>query len=223
MSALAVRNKNGEKIYYSGSQFDGFENIGTHHLCIRTGSGENDVQKYGLTSTPLNDKYKALRMKISDGATGKDAYIAQKYISSMTHTASYSSGYDSSQILASETNTGLGTKTTKSITCSPLYYGRYVTESSSQSRDYTSSWTVEWNNWFSNGKYMFKSSGTSYFTSSYVPCIATIYEYRNRNVTQHNIYTVTSMITSTITQYSPIITNTLYTLINNVLTHNANL
>ena len=73
MSGLAIINRNGEKINYTGTQFSGLENIGNHHLCVRTGAGSNDVIKYGLTSTPLNDKYKALKMKISNIADGKYA------------------------------------------------------------------------------------------------------------------------------------------------------
>lgn len=45
MSHLVVNGKDGKEIHYSGSQFDGLENIGTHHLCIKTGSGLNDIKK----------------------------------------------------------------------------------------------------------------------------------------------------------------------------------
>lgn len=140
MSALAVRNKNGEKIYYSGSQFDGFENIGTHHLCVRTGSGENDVRKYGLTSTPLNDKYKALRMKIPDNATGKDAYIAQKYVKEKTiiteeeFSNTRSSQYTETETFASTTSI-TKTSSTKSASQPLTYYGKQIkTSSYSQER-----------------------------------------------------------------------------------------
>ena len=64
MSGLAVRNKSGELLQYTGTQFEGLENTGTHHLCVRTGPGVGGVRKYGLTSAPLNDKYKGLRMRM---------------------------------------------------------------------------------------------------------------------------------------------------------------
>ena len=84
MSGLVIRDKNGENISYTGTQFEGLEELGSRHLCVRTGSGAEDVVKYALTSKPLNDKYKALRMRISDGASGKEAYIAQRYVESRT-------------------------------------------------------------------------------------------------------------------------------------------
>ena len=90
MSGLVIRDKNGENISYSGTQFEGLEDLGSRHLCVRTGSGEGDVVKYALTSKPLNDKYKALRMRIPDGASGKEAYIAQRYVESRTVSVSTS-------------------------------------------------------------------------------------------------------------------------------------
>ena len=128
MSGLAVRNQNGEAVHYTGSQFSGLENTGTHHLCVRTGTGADDVVKYGLTSTPLNDKYKGLRMRIPDhagGNGGRDAYIAQRYSvsesasSSKTYTASRVSNYVSSTTLRTASSSRLSTYTaTRSTTWS---------------------------------------------------------------------------------------------------------
>ena len=39
MSGLVIRDKNGENISYSGTQFEGLEDLGSRHLCVRTGSG----------------------------------------------------------------------------------------------------------------------------------------------------------------------------------------
>lgn len=132
MSGLAVRNQNGEAVHYTGSQFSGLENTGTHHLCIRTGTGADDVVKYGLTSTPLNDKYKGLRMRIPDhagGNGGRDAYIAQRYSvsesasSSKTYTASRVSNYVSSTTLRTASSSRLSTYTaTRSTTDGRSYY-----------------------------------------------------------------------------------------------------
>ena len=74
-----------------------------------------DVVKYALTSKPLNDKYKALRMRISDGASGKEAYIAQRYSTSVsasaskTYTTSRASNYVTSRTLSTASSSKLST------------------------------------------------------------------------------------------------------------------
>lgn len=130
MSGLVIRDKNGENISYSGTQFEGLEDLGSRHLCVRTGSGAGDVVKYALTSKPLNDKYKALRMRIADGASGKEAYIAQRYVESRTVsvstscTSSRSSQYTTIETLTSASSSRSSTtNTTRSVTQSPVYYG----------------------------------------------------------------------------------------------------
>lgn len=133
MSGLAVRNKSGELLQYTGTQFEGLENTGTHHLCVRTGAGAGGVRKYGLTSAPLNDKYKALRMRIPDNAGGnggRDAYIAQRYSvsesasASKTYTTSRASNYVSSTTLRTASSTRLSTgNATRVSTHAPIYYG----------------------------------------------------------------------------------------------------
>lgn len=130
MSGLVIRDKNGENISYSGSRFEGMEGLGGHHLCVRTGSGTGDVKKYALTSTPLDDKYKALRMRISDGASGKEAYIAQRYVESRTvsvstsYTSSRSSQYTTIETLTSASSSkSITTNATRTMTQSPIYYG----------------------------------------------------------------------------------------------------
>lgn len=131
MSGLVIRDKNGEKLSYSGTQFEGLEDMGSRHLCVRTGSGAEDVVKYALTSKPLNDKYKALRMRIPDGASGKEAYIAQRYVESRTvsvstsYTSSRSSQYISTKTLTTGSYTRVGTRTaTRSMSQNPVYYFR---------------------------------------------------------------------------------------------------
>ena len=46
MSGLVIRDKNGENISYFGTQFEGLEDMGSRHLCVRTGSGAEGVVKY---------------------------------------------------------------------------------------------------------------------------------------------------------------------------------
>ncbi|NBI61319.1 hypothetical protein D3Z53_25855 [Lachnospiraceae bacterium] len=130
MSGLVIRDKNGENISYFGTQFEGLEDMGSRHLCVRTGSGAEGVVKYALTSKPLNDKYKALRMQIADGASGKEAYIAQRYVESRTVsvstscTSSRSSQYTTIETLTSASSSKSSTtNATRSVTQSPVYYG----------------------------------------------------------------------------------------------------
>lgn len=214
MSGIVIRGKT-ENISYSGTQFDELDNIGHCHLCVRTNTGTEGIKKYALTTTPLNDKYKALKMQIPNEASGKEACVAQRYVDSRI--VSVSNNYtstQSSQYTVVETHTTASSSKTitqtasKSITQKPVYYGAMITKSDAQVRDYTTSYTVAWDNWFENGKYMLRSSGTSYFTSTYVACTATIYEYRNKNVTQHNVYSVTRTVSSTTTRHTSTITNT---------------
>lgn len=142
MSGLAVRNKSGEKVNYTGSQFDGLESVGSHHLCVRTGSGEAGVKKYALTSTPLNDKYKALKMRIPDNAganAGEDAYIAQRYYEEKSTTQSYlyvdsrESNYTETNTITQESTTRSKSATTSTRNSVVTRYGNYVNRSSSTS------------------------------------------------------------------------------------------
>ncbi|MEY8495683.1 hypothetical protein AALC16_22130 [Lachnospiraceae bacterium 29-91] len=130
MSGLVIRDKNGEKLSYSGTQFEGMEELGSRHMCVRTGSGAGDVVKYALTSKPLNDKYKALRMRITDGGSGKEACIAQRYVDSRTVsvstscTSSRSSQYTLTETLTSASSSRSSTTTaTRIASQNAVYYG----------------------------------------------------------------------------------------------------
>lgn len=184
MSGLAVRNKNGELLQYTGTQFEGLENTGTHHLCVRTGAGTEDVVKYGLTSAPLNDKYKGLRMRIPDnggGNGGRDAYIAQRYSTSAsassarTYTASRVSNYVSSTTLRTASSTRLSTgNATRVSTHAPIYYGSSpIIFTTTSSDKFNGSWQVG-----VKGRLLTNSSGTSIYTS--------VLAYANIKVTSYD-------------------------------------
>ncbi len=184
MSGLAVRNKNGELLQYTGTQFEGLENTGTHHLCVRTGAGTDDVVKYGLTSAPLNDKYKGLRMRIPDnggGNGGRDAYIAQRYSTSAsassarTYTASRVSNYVSSTTLRTASSTRLSTgNATRVSTHAPIYYGSSpIIFTTTSSDKFNGSWQVG-----VKGRLLTNSSGTSIYTS--------VLAYANIKVTSYD-------------------------------------
>lgn len=200
MSGLAVRNKNGEMVHYTGSRFEGLENVGTHHLCVRTGSGADSVKKYALTSAPLNDKYKGLKMRIPDNAGGdggREAYIAQRYSvsesvsSSEAYTTSRASNYVSSTTLKTASSTRLSTaNVTRVSTHAPIYYGSSPIKSTTTTRNvfgggtYTRTVNVE-------GRLLSYSSGTSIYTQITAYANASI----SKSDTLWNLATVVMTIT----------------------------
>ena len=184
MSGLAVRNKSGELLQYTGTQFEGLENTGTHHLCVRTGAGAGGVSKYGLTSAPLNDKYKTLRMRIPDnggGNGGRDAYIAQRYSvsesasASKTYTTSRASNYVSSTTLRTASSSRLSTgNATRVSTHAPIYYGSSpIIFTTTSSDKFNGSRQVG-----VKGRLLTNSSGTSIYTS--------VLAYANIKVTSYD-------------------------------------
>lgn len=214
MSGLAVRNKNGELLQYTGTQFEGLENTGTHHLCVRTGAGTDDVVKYGLTSALLNDKYKALKMRIPDnggGNGGRDAYIAQRYSTSAsassarTYTASRVSNYVSSTTLRTASSTRLSTgNATRVSTHAPIYYGSSpIIFTTTSSDKFNGSRQVG-----VKGRLLTNSSGTSIYTSvlAYanikVTSYDTLWEEGTASVTvTRGAYSVTRTQTSRVSNY----------------------
>lgn len=213
MSGLAVRNKNGEKVHYTGTQFDGLENEGTHHLCVRTGQGAGGVKKYGLTSSPLNDKYKALKMRIPDNAggnAGKEAYIAQRYSvgastsAARTYTTSRVSNYVSSTTLRTASSSKSTTKTaTRISTHSPIYYGSSPVTFTSTT--YTNTAGLNGGKVSLTGKLMNGSSETSYHTSDYWQAQWSFYASSNGKYivkgTFSDTYTVTRTVSSRVSNY----------------------
>lgn len=112
MAHLVYRGSSGVQ-HFSGSKYVNPE-LGTHRFCIRTGTGKNDVIKYGLTTQSSASEYCGFKMKVSN----KDAYIGryQGYsstaseIKSMTTLTYYSGSYwsfkGSHQYTTSTTNSG---------------------------------------------------------------------------------------------------------------------
>ena len=226
MSGLVIRDKNGENISYSGTQFEGLEDLGSRHLCVRTGSGAEDVVKYALTSKPLNDKYKALRMRISDGASGKEAYIAQRYVDSreisipQSYSSTRTSQYTSVQTFTSKSTTSIATRNnTRSVSQNPVYYGkpyvRIVSGTAVMDRDGNHYWRVTLTH-VSSEKFMNNSSGTSFtaysntvsFTISKNISNTTIhsngYSALSYKISMTNSYEVTRTQTSKVSSYTEI-------------------
>ena len=128
---------------------------GTRRLCVRTGTGADDVAKYGLTSDMSASKYCGMRMYMD----GKYAYIGR----SQTYTSSRSSQYDTTSTRQSNYET---TSTRSS---------QYNTTSSRQSNYNTEDW--RWSQYDTytterrtHGSYVDYNnySGLYYRSSSYV-------------------------------------------------------
>ncbi len=72
MGYLVSNGRNG-RVEYSGTQYVNLPG-GTKKLCVRTGTGPNDVIRYGLTTRSSASAYCGLRMRIEGGV----AYIGRR-------------------------------------------------------------------------------------------------------------------------------------------------
>jgi hypothetical protein len=88
---LVSRGSEGN-VSYSGTQYVN-PTAGTRRLCIRTGSGEDGVIRYGLTTDPAASEYCGMRMRIN----GNTAYIgrSEPAVQSSSYTTSSLSSYGS--------------------------------------------------------------------------------------------------------------------------------
>lgn len=89
MGYLVSRGSEGN-VSYSGTQYVN-PTAGTRRLCIRTGSGEDGVVRYGLTTDPSASEYCGMRMRID----GNTAYIGR------SEPAVQSSSYTNSNLSSS--------------------------------------------------------------------------------------------------------------------------
>lgn len=92
MAGLVFRSGNGKNMTYSGSRYVN-PSHGTRKLCIRTGTGPNDIIRYGLTSNSSASQYCGIRMRVD----GKVAYIgcAGSFTTVGTHVQSSVTSYES--------------------------------------------------------------------------------------------------------------------------------
>lgn len=72
MGGLVFRS-NGRNISFKDPIYTNGKYSGTRHLCLRTGTGNNDVVKYGLTSNRSASVYCPMKLRVD----GKDAYIGK--------------------------------------------------------------------------------------------------------------------------------------------------
>ena len=194
MKHLVIRDRNGENITYSGSQFEGMENAGSKHLCVRTGVGDSGIKRYALTSTPLNDKYSKMKMRvIASGAIGEIAYIAQRFTSSSssssasTKTATRTSQYTSSQTMSTEYRTSLSTNT------------------ATRTSQYTSSSTLRTSSSSKTSTKTYSSSNlllTTYFTINNPPGYAPWNYYHSFSKTTYKTHSVSGSGSGTLLRTS---------------------
>lgn len=136
MAGLVFRSGNGKNMTYSGSRYVN-PSHGTRKLCIRTGTGSNDIIRYGLTSNSSASQYCGIRMRVD----GKVAYIgcAGSFTTVGTHVQSSVTSYRSEPGVTetwitsgtvwrtSTENVSVGSGTYTSITSSSLKSGYMLT------------------------------------------------------------------------------------------------
>ena len=101
MGGLVFRSS-GRNMSFKDAIYTNGKNFGTHHLCLRTGTGANDVLKYGLTSNRTASGYCPMKLRVD----GKDAYIG-KASTSGTYRDIYSQ-YTSRQVDVTYSSTSSG-------------------------------------------------------------------------------------------------------------------
>lgn len=208
MSGIVIRGKT-ENISYSGTQFDELDNIGHCHLCVRTNTGTEGIKKYALTTTPLNDKYKALKMRMPNEASGKEAHIAQRYVGSRTvsvstiYTSTQSSQYTSEKTLTTGSCTRIGTKTlTRSASQPLIYYGSLLKSTKEQERPGPTISSMNFAAEANNGSFIkAASSSTTFLTKVFGEAfvVGGPYSYTS---SFKDVYTVTRVASSKVSSYT---------------------
>lgn len=119
MGYLVTRGPGGNAAY-SGTQYAN-PSAGTRRVCIRTGTGVNDVIKYGLTTNSSASAYCGMRMRVEGGV----AYIGRSETRSTTSV--------SSRVITTSMSVTSNTtvQTTKSSTVSKTTTIRTITSSQS--------------------------------------------------------------------------------------------
>lgn len=187
MGYLAYKGSSGMQ-YFSGTKYVNPE-LGTHKFCIRTGTGNNDVIKYGLTTQSSASKYCGLKFRISN----MDARIG-KYGDQLSSASSSSWKRESKSSISKILTTTLAAYLT-SLSRTSSYGSTYVdpfkrgwSKSVTTSNSYTTSSTS------TDGK---KSITVNWGNTSYHYSNSTFYQKQSYNKT-----TSLSISISTITCYA---------------------
>ena len=118
---IVSRSSNGQAISYSGSQYT--PPLDGKKLCIRTGTGPNDILKYGLTSNSSASSYCGMRMRIENGI----AYIGRSEVKSVYSDEIYTTTSTSSQQTDTVSNTVINTTEYYTISRYTTTYTKTIT------------------------------------------------------------------------------------------------
>lgn len=152
MGYLVTRGSGGN-VSYSGTNFVN-PSHGTHRICIRTGTGANDIVKYGLTTNSTASQYCGMRFYI-DGKKAMigryqagnntyatnvttNKYTSRSYASSSIYTASRSSGYTAN---TASRSSGYNTTRSSQYNITSSRSSGYTANTSSSSVGYNTSRT----------------------------------------------------------------------------------
>ena len=120
-----VSRGSGGNISYSGTNYVN-PTHGTHKLCLRTGTGTNDIVKYGFTTNTSASKYCGMRMRIE----GNVAYLGCYQSGSNTYNTSQSTSRRSTSIYNYSTSSNSSSTISTSATRSTI--SNYMSTSSYQ-------------------------------------------------------------------------------------------
>lgn len=175
MAHLVYRGSSGIQ-HFSGSKYVNPE-LGTHRFCIRTGTGNNNVVKYGLTTQSSASKYCGFKFKVSgmDVYLGKYGDVADTKTISSTYTQKPIVSKTSSQTYSRTSTSKTGISGVTSVTnCTYTYLNFYRSLSSTytiSSKSETNTFsgicskttrTQTWSTY--NGKWSY--SGTKWYRSN---------------------------------------------------------
>lgn len=113
-----------KNISYSGTPYVNPIN-GTKRLCLRTGTGEYDVVKYGLTTNSSAVQYCGLRMKID----GQTAYIGRSETASSTFSKGKNVSYTRTTSMRTNSTVSSSSYSTSYTTSSATNWYSYTTSS----------------------------------------------------------------------------------------------
>lgn len=181
---------------YSGSQHCNPVDA-TRKLCLRTGTGEHDVVKYGLTTRTDAKEYCGLRMNID----GQVAYIGRSEAQDVWFTKTRNNAHTRS------TYTSTITSTVSSISS----YRTYTNSGNIDSYSYVTTAPTGWS-YYNYREYTYSWNGytTSSFTSSHIEYRASSWTH-SATTSKIQATTWTTTKTSSRSSYSGIYANSTYT------------
>ena len=210
---LVYKNSEGPHVLSGGQYIN--PSAGTARLNIRTGTGDNDIVKYGWTTNSSATAYCPIRAVIKHNVT---AYIGRTETTSQSY--SYTSVKEGTNTeppqhtISSERKTGTVSAITKTYTAAATTHEIYLTRSSgytastsSGTRSSTSGYATKSSGYTASTKSSTRSSSYTYTVSTVTMVISTYWSY---SASSSKTWTTTaasvannSSTFSHITQYAP--------------------